>query len=66
MCDTTLAVDCRHVQKCDNLLGLSVNVVVGSCIDDRCMNGGFCLAYTKDVYSYAACKCIAGTVFSSD
>jgi len=53
-----IAVYCRRVQKCGSFLGLSLNVAVGSCINDGCENGGRCLAYTKGVYSYTACRCI--------
>ena len=60
MDDIWLNVHCRQVKKCGSLLGLSLNVAVGSCVNGDCQNGGLCLAYTKGVYAYAACRCIAG------
>jgi len=46
--------------KCESLLGLSLNAAVDSCVDNGCRNRGQCLAFTKGVYSYAACRCVAG------
>ena len=53
------------MQRCESLLGLSLNVDIGSCINDGCHNGGMCLAYTKGVYSYTACRCIAGNMIAN-
>ena len=61
-----VAMCCRRVEKCEALLGLSLNVAIGSCIDDDCQNGGQCLAFTKGVYSYTACRCIAGKLACLD
>jgi len=57
------AVFGRRVAKCEGLLGLSLNIAITSCINDGCENGGFCLAYTKGVYSFTACRCIAGILY---